>query len=89
MTPREWDCLLWAGEGKTDWEISVIPGISRSTVTKHIMAARAKLGAVKAHSLNPAPSWTIRLATLLLRSRSRRRRWWGCGRCGYACGWGR
>jgi LuxR family quorum sensing-dependent transcriptional regulator len=55
LTAREWDCLLWAGEGKTDWEISVILGISRSTVTKHIMAAREKLGAVsKAHAIATA-----------------------------------
>lgn len=55
LTAREWDCLLWAGEGKTNWEISVILGISRSTVTKHIMAAREKLGAVsKAHAIATA-----------------------------------
>lgn len=46
LTPRESDCLLWAGEGKTDWEISQILGISRSTVIKHIASAREKLGAV-------------------------------------------
>lgn len=55
LTPREYDCLLWAGEGKTDWEISVILGISRSTVLKHIAAAREKLGAVnKAHAIAKA-----------------------------------
>jgi LuxR family quorum sensing-dependent transcriptional regulator len=55
LTAREWDCLLWAGEGKTNWEISAILGISRSTVTKHIMAAREKLGAVsKAHAIATA-----------------------------------
>jgi LuxR family quorum sensing-dependent transcriptional regulator len=55
LTPREWDCLLWAGEGKTNWEISAILGISKSTVTKHIMAAREKLGAVsKAHAIATA-----------------------------------
>ncbi|OYU86100.1 MAG: LuxR family transcriptional regulator [Bradyrhizobiaceae bacterium PARB1] len=52
LSPREFDCLLWAGEGKTDWEISVILGISRSTVTKHISSAREKLGAVnKTHAV--------------------------------------
>lgn len=52
LTPRESDCLIWAGEGKTDWEISQILGISRSTVTKHIAATRSKLGAVnKAHAI--------------------------------------
>ncbi|MBC9877663.1 LuxR family transcriptional regulator [Bradyrhizobium sp. INPA01-394B] len=52
LSPRELDCLLWAGEGKTDWEISVILGISRSTVTKHITSAREKLNAVnKPHAI--------------------------------------
>ena len=52
LTVRELDCLLWASEGKTDWEISVILGIPRSTVTKHIAAAREKLSAAnKAHAV--------------------------------------
>ena len=52
LTPREFDCLLWAAEGKTDWEISVILGISKSTVVKHLLSARDKLGAVnKAHAI--------------------------------------
>jgi LuxR family quorum sensing-dependent transcriptional regulator len=52
VTPREFDCLLWAAEGKTDWEISVILGISKSTVVKHLLSAREKLGAVtKGHAI--------------------------------------
>lgn len=52
LTPREFDCLLWAAEGKTDWEISVILGISKSTVVKHLLSAREKLGAVtKGHAI--------------------------------------
>lgn len=52
LSPREFDCLLWAGEGKTDWEISIILGISRSTVAKHIASAREKLDAVnKTHAI--------------------------------------
>ena len=52
VTPREFDCLLWSAEGKTDWEISVILGISKSTVAKHILSAREKLGAVnKGHAI--------------------------------------
>lgn len=52
ITAREHECLLWAGEGKTDWEISIILGISRSTVVKHIGSARRKLGAAnKAHAI--------------------------------------
>jgi LuxR family transcriptional regulator, quorum-sensing system regulator BjaR1 len=52
ISAREYDCLLWAAEGKTDWEISVILGIAKSTVTKHILSVREKLGAVtKAHAI--------------------------------------
>jgi LuxR family transcriptional regulator, quorum-sensing system regulator BjaR1 len=52
LTPREFDCLLWASEGKTDWEIGVIQKISKSTVSKHILSAREKLGAVtKGHAI--------------------------------------
>ncbi|MCI4680598.1 autoinducer binding domain-containing protein [Rhodoblastus acidophilus] len=52
VTPREFDCLLWAAEGKTDWEIAVILGISKPTVVKHLLSAREKLGAVtKGHAI--------------------------------------
>lgn len=60
VTARERDCLLWAGEGKTDWEISVILGITRSTVIKHMISARQKLGAMnKAHAIAIAVRETI------------------------------
>jgi LuxR family quorum sensing-dependent transcriptional regulator len=45
ITPREADCLLWAAEGKSDLDIAVILGISRSTVLKHLRSARDKLDA--------------------------------------------
>lgn len=45
VTPREIDCLLWAAEGKSDWDIATILGISRFTVLKHIRSARDKLDA--------------------------------------------
>lgn len=68
ITAREHDCLLWSGEGKTDWEISVILGISRSTVTKHIASAREKLGAVnKTHAVAMA----MRTRVLPVRSKPR------------------
>ncbi|AZO81986.1 MULTISPECIES: helix-turn-helix domain-containing protein [unclassified Bosea (in: a-proteobacteria)] len=52
ISARAYDCLLWAAGGKTDWEISIILGISKPTVTKHILSAREKLGAVtKAHAI--------------------------------------
>jgi len=52
LSPRERECLLWAADGKTDGEIATILGISKPTVTKHILSAREKLGAVtKAHAI--------------------------------------
>ena len=46
VTARERDCLAWAAEGKTDWEIAAILGISVSTVRKHLASTREKLEAV-------------------------------------------
>lgn len=36
ITKRERDCLLWASEGKTSWEISQILGVSERTVNFHL-----------------------------------------------------
>lgn len=46
LNERERDSLLWAAEGKTSWEISVIQGISERTVRFHLNNAIEKLGAV-------------------------------------------
>jgi LuxR family quorum sensing-dependent transcriptional regulator len=46
LTAREQDSLRLVAEGKTDWEVSVILGISESTARFHIDNARRKLGAV-------------------------------------------
>lgn len=46
LTARERDALAWVAEGKSDWEISVILGLSESTVRFHVDNARKKLGAV-------------------------------------------
>lgn len=55
VSPRERECILWASEGKTDWEISIILGISRPTVTKHLLSARQRLCAVnRAHLIGEA-----------------------------------
>ncbi|MGU3422925.1 helix-turn-helix transcriptional regulator [Methylobacterium sp. D54C] len=52
LSPRERECLSWAAEGKTDWEIGVITNVSRATVSKHLASAREKLGAVsKYHAI--------------------------------------
>jgi DNA-binding CsgD family transcriptional regulator len=46
LTDRERDSLAWVAEGKSDWEIAVILGLSESTVRFHVDNGRRKLGAV-------------------------------------------
>ncbi|MCW5761544.1 MAG: hypothetical protein KIS90_17360, partial [Phenylobacterium sp.] len=46
LTARERDALAWVAEGKSDWEISVILGVSETTVRFHVDNGRKKLGAV-------------------------------------------
>jgi DNA-binding CsgD family transcriptional regulator len=46
LTDRERDALSWVAEGKSDWEISVILGVSETTARFHVDNARRKLGAV-------------------------------------------
>lgn len=46
LTERERDALAWVAEGKSDWEISVILGVSETTARFHVDNARKKLGAV-------------------------------------------
>jgi LuxR family quorum sensing-dependent transcriptional regulator len=45
LTDRELECLKWAADGKSEWEISEILGISEHTADKHLTNARRKLGA--------------------------------------------
>jgi DNA-binding CsgD family transcriptional regulator len=46
LTKREIECLHWASLGKTDYETSVILGISMSTVRFHLKNASNKLGSL-------------------------------------------
>ena len=46
LTSREREALTWVAEGKSDWEIAVILGLSETTVRFHVDNARKKLGAV-------------------------------------------
>jgi len=45
LSKRERECLEWITEGKTAWAISVILGLSESTVRSYLESARYKLGA--------------------------------------------
>jgi LuxR family quorum sensing-dependent transcriptional regulator len=45
LTDREREALRWAAEGKSEWEIGVILGVSEHTAEKFLRSARVKLGA--------------------------------------------
>lgn len=45
LTDRERECLLWAKEGKTNWEISVILSLAERTVEFHVGNVMRKLNA--------------------------------------------
>ena len=44
LPPRELECLNWCSQGKTNWEIGRILGISDRTVEHHIASAVRRLG---------------------------------------------
>lgn len=46
LTRREKQCLIWASQGKTAFETSVILGITERTARFYIESARKKLDAV-------------------------------------------
>ena len=45
LSARERDCLAFIAEGKSDWDISVLLGVSHTTVISHVGNAKRKLGA--------------------------------------------
>jgi DNA-binding CsgD family transcriptional regulator len=44
LSPREFECLEWAAQGKSAWETGRILGISRHTTAFHLDNAKMKLG---------------------------------------------
>jgi len=44
LTNRENECLLWAAEGKTSWEIANIIHTSERTITFHLQNVTRKMG---------------------------------------------
>ena len=44
LTPRQRDCVALVAQGKSDWEIGRMLGISESTVHKHIEDAKRRFG---------------------------------------------
>jgi DNA-binding CsgD family transcriptional regulator len=52
LTARERASMALVAEGKTDWEMGVILGVSENTARFHVDNARRKLGAVsRAHAV--------------------------------------
>lgn len=47
LTDRQRDCVLWAGRGKGDWEISRILDVSEETVARHIKHGCGRYGVNK------------------------------------------
>lgn len=43
LTPRERETLLWLSEGKTNWEISAILGVSELTIKDYVKAILKKI----------------------------------------------
>lgn len=57
LTPRQKECLLWAAEGKTSWEIGNIIRISEDTVSFHLKNAARKMGVTgRSHAVSRAVS---------------------------------
>ncbi|WP_198598218.1 helix-turn-helix transcriptional regulator [Mangrovicella endophytica] len=55
LSLREMETLRWIAEGKTDWETSMILGVSEKSIEKFVSNARRKLGAInRAHALSIA-----------------------------------
>jgi DNA-binding CsgD family transcriptional regulator len=46
LTEREKECLQWVLEGKTNWEIGVLTGVTARTVQFHLSNSARKLGVV-------------------------------------------
>jgi LuxR family quorum-sensing system transcriptional regulator CciR len=44
LTQRQLDCIVLMAQGKSDWDVGKILGISRRTVQEHIDAARKRYG---------------------------------------------
>ena len=60
LTPREREVLLWAMEGKSNWEISVILGISQESIKGHIANILRKLDASnRAHAVAIAMQYDL------------------------------
>jgi LuxR family quorum-sensing system transcriptional regulator CciR len=42
LSPRQLDCVVLVGQGKSDWTIAQLLGLSKETVHEHVEAAKAR-----------------------------------------------
>lgn len=47
LSPRERECVVLLAQGKTDWEIARILGLSEETVTRYLKTARQRFGVAR------------------------------------------
>ena len=47
LSPRERECVVLMAQGKTDWEIARILGLSEETVTRYLKTARQRFGVTR------------------------------------------
>lgn len=60
LSPRQTECLAWAGRGKTSKDIAIILDIRELTVRDHLNQAKAKLKAANiAHAVAKAQSYGL------------------------------
>jgi DNA-binding CsgD family transcriptional regulator len=60
LTEREKECLVWAAEGKTTWEIAHIIHVAERTVVFHVQNATRKMGVTtRQHAVARAVSMGI------------------------------
>lgn len=67
LTKREEEIMRWVAEGKTNWEISVILGVSLNTVKFHLKNIYEKLGGVE-NRWSAIANWQSQHNELLLPS---------------------
>ena len=51
LTPKQRQCVIWLGRGKSEWEVAKILGLSPGTVNEHLKRARERCGVTKSSQL--------------------------------------
>ncbi len=68
LTPREEEIMRWVAEGKTNWEISMILGVSLNTIKFHLKNIFEKLGGVE-NRWTAVANWQRSAGSMLLPSK--------------------